>query len=209
MNKLGPREKKEVEVKVMQLAPTPPPIPVHKNSLANGSDRASGVTRHPRFFVPQSGSIPRKAGFGDGNFLPGVCNAQDGSEEVPPRRKPWVRGCVCHGPMSTTVLQQQRWRKAGAFLPETQAASGTGLGIQTFGAGSGNPFSGAVFWEGEEQRWPPKLRLLMTRNDFLSRKKSSDLDATGSSEIPHLLPLSQRKSNSLLLHKSRAELGGI
>lgn len=120
-----------------------------------------------------------------------------------------MRGCVCHGPVSTTVLQQQRWRKAGAFLPETQAASGTGLGIQILGAESGNPFSWAVFWEGEEQRWPPKLRLLMTRNDFLSRKKPSDLDAAGSSEIPHLLPLSQRKSNSLLLCKSHAELGGI
>ena len=104
----------------------------------------------PTFFMPQSSSIPRKASFGDRRFLSGVCNSQEHFKEGPSTRKPCVRGvsALAH---DDHCLQQQRWLKAGAFLPEMQTASGTGAGTQSPEEESGTPFSLAVFWE-EAQR---------------------------------------------------------
>lgn len=114
------------------------------------SYQASGVTRHPCFLMPPSGSIPRKAGLGDSHFLPGVCNAQEHPKEVPTRSKPFHSPC---GPLSCSSRAGRR-QLQGAFLLETKAASPTG---------GGNPASWCWIRESnlfiEKHSWAPKAKV--------------------------------------------------
>lgn len=166
---------------------------MHKNSRANRSDLVSGVTRHQHFSCPRAVQFPGKQVLGTGISYPESAILRSTSRKVLPRENP-VWGVCLHWPVMTTVLSSST-----GYISARDADS-----IWNWGR---NPVSwrrirdsillGCILGRSSTET-APQVKVLMTRNNFLFLKKLSNLHVAGSSEIPHWLPRSQQKSNSLL-----------